>query len=199
MSSGSVSGRSVSVNWATSNGTAVEPGDYTAASGTVTFFPGQVTKTVSVPVVGDALDEDDETFTVTLSAGLNAIIADGSGVATIVDDDPLPGVSIGDVSVTEGDAGSVAASFTVSLGAPSGRSVSVDWASANGTALAPGDYAAGSGTVSFAAGETSKTVSVQVAGDTLDEYDQVFSVVLSGAVNATITDGTGAATIIERV
>ena len=83
------SGMNVTVNYATANGTATQPADYTTTSGTLTFTPGQGTKTISVPVVGDVLDEIDETFVVNLSGPTNATIADTQGVGTITDDDPV--------------------------------------------------------------------------------------------------------------
>ena len=85
-------------------------------------------------------------------------------MACTVDDDPLPTVSVGDVSVPEGDAGVTNATFTVSLSAPSGKAISVDYATADGTATAPGDYAGVSGTFSFAPGQTTKSRNVPVTG-----------------------------------
>src|SRR5262245_12033515 len=128
------------VDYATANGTAVAPDDYAIASGTLTFLPGETTRTASVDVRGDVLDEDDETFNVDLANPVNATIDDGQGVGTITDDDPQPTVSIDDVTVTEGDTGTIAATFTVGLSVPSGRAVSVQYASADGTATAPADY-----------------------------------------------------------
>ncbi len=97
---------SLSVDFATTDGTAVAPDDYASKSGTVTWAPGDGTsKTVTVDVAGDTLDEFDETFTVDLSNPTRVAIADGSGAGTITDDDPPPTVSIDDVTVTEGDSG----------------------------------------------------------------------------------------------
>ena len=134
------SGQLVSVGWATADGTATAPADYTAGGGNVVFNPGQTTRTVTVSVKGDMLDENDEMFTVRLSDPTNATIADGTGVGTINDDDALPGLSVNDVTVTEGDAGTVAAAFTVSLDAPSGRDVTVAYAAVDGSATAGSDY-----------------------------------------------------------
>ena len=116
------SGQSVSVDYATADGTATAPADYAATSGTLTFSPGQTTQTVTVPVVGDTLDELDETFTLNLSNASNAAILDSNGLGTILDNDPSPALSINDATVTEPDTGTVTASFTVSLTAPSSRS-----------------------------------------------------------------------------
>src|SRR5512133_1458269 len=116
-----VSTDAVAVDYATADGSAVAPGDYTGASGTVTFLPGETTQTVTVGVNGDLLDENDETFDVDLTNAVNATIDDGLGVGTITDDAPLPAVSIGNSTVTEGNSGTVTATFTATLHAPSGR------------------------------------------------------------------------------
>ena len=187
----------VTVDYATADGTALAPDDYTGASGTVTFLPGETTQTVSVEVNGDLLDEDDETFHVELSNAVNATIDDGEGVGTITDDDPVPTLSVDNVTVTEGNSGNVNANLTVSLNAPSGRAVSVQYATADGTAFAPADYTATSGNLNFAAGQTTQQVTVLVRGDTLDEANETFTLNLSNAVNAAIADGTGTVTITD--
>jgi hypothetical protein len=147
-------------------------------------------------VNGDTKDEANETFTVTLSSPVNATLSDGQGTGTITDDDGVPGLSIDDVSVTEGDSGTTTASFTVSLSAASGQTVTVSYATADGTATtADGDYAAGSGPLTFAPGTTTQSVNVTVNGDTKSEADETFTVTLSSPVNATISDGQGTGTI----
>ena len=192
-----VSGRTVTVNYTTNDGTALAGADYAAGNGTLTFAAGETTKTVVVPVIGDLLDENDETFFLDLSVPANAGLADAQGVATINDNDPLPTVSIGDATVTEGNAGTVDATFSVTLNTPSGRPVAVDFATVDGSATSPADFAATGGTLTFAAGETTKTVTVAVNGDVLDEGDDTFTVVLSNPVDATVADGTGVGTITD--
>ena len=108
----------------------------------------------------------------------------------------LPAASVGDVSVPEGNAGATNATFTVSLSAAATQTVTLNYATADGTAtVAGGDYVAANGTLSFAPGEQSKTVTVTVNGDEVVESDESFSLNLSGATNATIADGQGTATI----
>ena len=187
----------MTVDYATADGTAVAPGDYSAAGGTLTFLPGETTQTVTVDVNGDALDEEDETYTVDLTNAVNGTIDDGQGVGTITDDDPPVAISLDDVSVLEGNFGIVSATFNVSLSGPSGRSVSVDYASANGTATAPVDYLSATGTLDFAAGETTKQVTVLVNGDLLDEANETFFLNLTNAVNATIADSQGLGAITD--
>jgi hypothetical protein len=189
--------QTVTVHWATSDGTAASPADYTAASGNLSFSPGQTSKSVAVPVVGDTTDEPNETFSVDLSSAANAAIADGHGIGTILDDDAAPGLSVSDASVTEGNAGTTTMSFTVSLSAASGKTVTVHDATANDTAVAPGDYAAASGDLTFAPGETTKQVDVILGTDTWFELDETFTLALSAPVNATLTDDTGVGTILN--
>jgi ribosomal protein L35AE/L33A len=185
----------VKVDFSTADGTASAPSDYVAASETITFAVGEISKLITVIVDGDTISELDETFFVNLSNASNAAIATAQGVGTIRNDDARPSLSIGDLAMTEGNSGTVNAVFTVSvLGASSGP-ITVSFATADATADAPDDYAATSGTLSFAPGETSKTILVKVNGDTLNELDEIFFVNLSNAANATITKAQGLATI----
>src|SRR5262245_30191515 len=187
----------MSVKFATANGTA-GASDYVSNSGTLTFAIGDVSKTVTVPGNGDTLDEANETFLVNLTSPVNASIADGQGVGTIVDDDPAPTLAIGDVSLAEGNRGTTAFTFTVTLSAVSGQSVTVSYATANGTATTGNnDYSAKSGTLTFAPGETSKTIVVSVKGDRRGEANETFFVNLTGPTNATLADGQGVGTILN--
>ena len=193
------SGRTVTVNYATANSTAVQPGDYTTTSGTLTFTPGQVLKTISVPVVGDPNDETNETYFVNLSGATNATIADTQGLGTIVNDDSPPSISINDVSLTEGNSGTATLTFTATLSVASGKTVTVAYATADGTGdHAPADYTAASGTVTFTAGQVSRPVAIAVRGDTLDEFDETFAVNLSAPTNASIADSQGVGTILDN-
>jgi len=183
----------VSVDYATADGSAIAGSDYTATSGTLTFTPGQTSKTVPVTIANDALAEDDETFTLNLSNATGGIaIADAQGVGTIVNDDLDPTVSVGNASVVEGDIGTTTLSLPVTLSGPSGREVDVDYATSDGTATAGSDYSATSGTLVFAAGETSKQIDVTVTGDLWVESNETLSVTLSSPFNADL--GTSVAT-----
>jgi hypothetical protein len=185
----------VSLKFATANGSATAPADYGSTSGTLTFGPGEDTKTITVPIVDDSIAEDDENFFVDLSDPLGATIADDRGVGTIVDNDAR--ISINDVTVTEGNSGTTPATFKVTLPHRSSKTITVHYATADGTATAPADYATTSGTVTFAPGETSKDVVVQVRGDTIDEPNETFTVKLSQPTNAGFADDTGVGTIVD--
>ena len=198
VSLGAPSGRLVTVDFSTADGTATAPGDYQTGNGTVSFPAGQTTQPVSIQVNGDLLDEIDEDFLVNLSNATNGVITDPQGTGTITDNDPLAALAVNDVTVTEGDAGTVSANFTVSLNTPSGRPVSVDYSTASGSATAPADYTAAAGTLNFAAGQTTRQATVQVNADLLDEDDETFTVNLSGAVDASIADSQGVGTITDN-
>jgi hypothetical protein len=116
-------------------------------------------------------------------------------MATIVDDDPPPAATIEDVTVKEGDSGTTPADFTVALNGPSGKPITIDWATKDGTATAGSDYTSGSGTLSFAPGETTKTITLPVLGDTATEPDETFTVELSNPVDVTLDRDGGVGTI----
>ena len=188
----------VSFDIATADGTATAGSDYVAQNLTgQTIAAGSSSYSFTVLVNGDTLNEVNETFVVDVSNVVGANVVDGQGLGTIVDDDPQPSLSIDNVSVTEGNAGTTSAQFTVSLSAASGQSVSVNYATADGTAVAPGDYTSTAGSLTFSPGQTSKTVTVLVIGDTTPESNETFSVTLSAPVRATIAQGTGTGTILN--
>lgn len=192
----------VTVSWATRDGTARAAGtttgetDYAPGSGMLTFAVGETEKKITVSLRSDTLDEADETFDVELSAAANATIAKSRATATITDDDGAPTISINDVTLPEGPSGSSKVFvFEIALSAASGRSITVDWTTANGTALAPTDFIAASGTVTFAPGDTKRTIGVTVVGNNVVEPNETFTVNLSAPTNATIADGSGVGTI----
>ena len=191
--------KTVTVKYSTANGNALAGADYTALPlTTLTFAPGETTKTVPVQVTGDALDEVNETFKLVLSSPTNAAISASTGTATITDDDLPPTIGVSSPTVTEGDA-ATPVNFTVTLSAPSGRVVTVKYQTANGTAKAPADYAVKPlTTLTFLPGETTKTVSVSVAGDLLDEPAEDFKLVLSAPTNSTLAAEAGTCTITNN-
>ena len=189
----------LSVDYATSGGNAAAPADFTPASGTLVFQPGETSKTVVVPVNGDTTDERDENFFVILSnpQGGPVPIIDGSASATILDDDDPPVVSVSDASLAEGNAGTTQMVFTLTLSAASEKSLAVSISSTNGTAQAGVDFGGPGGSIVFVPGETSKTINVGVFGDTTPEPDETFFFNLSDPFEVTIGDGTGVGTIVN--
>lgn len=195
--------QTVTVDFTTLDGTATAgTGDYTAGAGTLTFASGETVKNISVVLGPDSMSEADEVFFVRLSNATNATIGDPEGFATIIDDDALPSLSISSAGVFEGNSGTtVSAPFTVNLSAPSGQTVVVTFATADGTTngatVADNDYVSNAGTLVFMPGETAKTVSVTVNGDNAVEPDETFFVNLTSATNAAISVGQGPGAIIN--
>src|SRR5262249_45884383 len=146
---------------------------------------------------GDTVYEGNETFNLWLTQASNALINRISGTATIVDDDPSTTISVSDASAQEGNSGLTGLTFTVSLNAASTQTVTVNYPTAGGRATAGTDFQSLSGTLSFAPGQTSKTVTVYAIGDTLIEPNETFTLNLSAPTNASIGRGTGTGTIID--
>ena len=187
--------QAVTVDYATADGTAAAGSDYMSRQGSVVFDPGQTTGTVTVPVIGDTTHEPDETFVVNLSDVVGAGLADSQGQGTISNDDALPLVSVADAAVGEGDSGTVAAAFVVTLSGTSSQAVTVEYATADGTASSGSDYVSGQGSVVFDPGQTSQTVNVSVLGDTAYEPDETFLLDLSNVIGAGLADAQGLGTI----
>lgn len=190
------SSQTVQVNYGTQNGTAIAGSDYQALTGTLTFAPGETRKTIAVNVLHDVITEGNETFSLNLAAPVNATIQDNQGIATILDKSPtLPGVSINDVNIVEGNSGITNANFTVTLSAVSTSPITVNYATQNGTALSGSDYTAKTGTLTFSPGQLSQTIAIAINGDTTFEGNETFNVNLSNPSNAAIIDGLGVGTI----
>lgn len=188
----------VAVDYATINGDATAGSDFTTAYGTLIFNIGESFKTISVPIAGDGDDEANESFTVALSNFTVGDIIDASGTGTIIDDDGLPSLTISDHSMLEGNRGTQTALFTVTLSPASAQAVTVNFASADASAVSGSDYDSRAGALTFNPGQTSRTISVTVRGDIIDEgAAEDFIMLLSNASNATVTDGSGAVTIVD--
>jgi YD repeat-containing protein len=196
----------VSVSFDTRPGTATPNGDYTPKSGRVDFLPGTASGTTiaiapSIPLLTDDLDEPDETFSVALTVGTNATLgAFPSHVVTLQDDDLPPALTINSFQVNEA---SGTATFTVSLSALSGNTVSVNYATADQTALACTsttppqicDYGATSGTLVLSPSTPAGTITVTLLNNQRAEVPETFAVNLSSPVNATLANSQGIATI----
>jgi hypothetical protein len=186
----------VTVDYSTDPGLATPAVDYVPVSGTLVFPPGSTSATIEVPILGDTAYEGDEAFFVRLHQPAFAFIDDAFAVGLILNDDPL-GFGIDDVNVAEPGAGAVTATFTVTLAPASTVPVSVDFATQDASAAAPGDYTAVSGRLDFPPGTTTRTVEVPVQADAVAEGTEAFTVLLSGATGAGIGRPLGRGTIRE--
>jgi len=184
----------VEVTYSTVDGTATAGSDYTAQTmKKVTFAPGETTKAVTVPVLGDTIPEATETFDLVVSAAPGTTLVKASARATITDDDTAtaPTVTVADVSKAEGNSGTSPATFTVRFSSSQSQAVSVNYATssaAGDTATAGTDYTAATGKVTIPAGQTSATFDVPVLGDTTVEPNETFTV--------TVSDDTSAAPVL---
>ncbi len=187
----------VTVDYTVTGGMATADADFIASSpGTLTFAPGITTRTITVPVIGDRLNEGSETLLVNLSNPVNASIVDPQGVGTILDDD-LPGFAISDAVIAEPHNGTANATFTVALSPPAAGTTTVSYATADGSASAPADYTATAGVLTFLAGQTSQAISVPVRADALPEASETFFADLLGSSGPLIVRSRGTATIYE--
>lgn len=184
----------VNFNWATSDGSAVNPSDYVTAGATETITAGNTAIILNVTGADDALYEADETFNVTLSAPVNATIATGTGVGTVLENETPPTLSIDNPSAAEN--GSL--SFTVSLSFLAQTAVSVNYGTSDGTAIGGSDYSGASGTLVIPATNPSGVITVNPIDDNLTEVSENMTVTLSAPVNASIAVGSGSGTITDN-
>jgi uncharacterized protein (TIGR03437 family) len=190
----------VTFDIATQDNTAIiADNDYVAHSVTAqTISTGNSTATFDVTVNGDSNIEADETFFVNVTNLSGATLADGQGLGTILNDDS-PQLTINDVTVTEPDSGKTTAQFTVALSPTSPQTVMVNYNTADNTAIAPNDYQATNGTLTFNPGQSTQTIDVLVNGDTTNEAScETFFVNLSSPVNAAISDTQGIGSITDN-
>jgi hypothetical protein len=193
---GSLSSIPVTVDYSTENGTATAGEDYTYTSDTLTFNPGETVGIIYIPIIDDLIYEGDESFYVNLSNPINATISLGQGEGIILDNETEPPVvSVSDAEpVTEGGY----AVYTVTLSVPSTLTITVDYSTADGTTTAGVDYTYTSATLTFAPGETTKTISIPTIDDVIYEGDETFYLNLTNSTNATILDGQGVGVIIDN-
>jgi hypothetical protein len=191
------SDQDVTVQYATADWTARAGSDYQAASGTLVIPAGETTGTITVLVDGDRLGETNETFGVNLSNATNANIADSQGVGTITDDEPR--ISISNVTMGEGRNGQTTLfTFEVMLSVAYDEAVTLSFSTVNWTAKAREDYVAKTGTLTFAPGEMTKTITIEVKGDNKREANECFFLDLfDNSSNSLFTKKRGIGTILN--
>ncbi len=190
----------VYVNYQTQDGTAEEgDSDYLGGFGSVTIPAGSTSATFTVDVYGDTQYEPDETFSAGFVAVFNATIGvPSTASATILNDDPIPAVTVDDPARLEGNSGITPLPFQVRLTNGSSAPVTVDYRTVDGSATVAGDdYTAASGTVVFDPGVVDVPVTIDVHGDAVQEGAETFELRLSNATGATIADSAGVALILN--
>ncbi len=165
----------VTVTWSTADDTAMAGDDYDGTGGELLFPAGETLVPQAIPVVDDADEESDETFTISLSDPVGATTNGIDATATIHDDDtpPVTITAPADRSVVEGGTGTTTlAPVTLLFDRPAPSAAELTWALTPLTATAGADYTAGGGTAAIAAGDTSVTLPVEIRGDALDELNE---------------------------
>ncbi|MFN8494327.1 MAG: Calx-beta domain-containing protein [Caldilineaceae bacterium] len=193
------SAQSVSINYATSNGTASAPGDYTATNGTLTFAPNEVSKAFSVPIIDNNAPNSNKTVNLTLSSPNGVGLGlQTTAILTIIDNDGAPTLQFSQANATINENVGTA-SLTVLLSHATTQTVTVNYTTVDGTASAPGDYTASSGTLTFNAGATTATLAVPIINDNVHEGDEAFSVKLNNASGNGATIALGGDTAIVTI
>ncbi|MCI0357225.1 MAG: FG-GAP-like repeat-containing protein [Planctomycetaceae bacterium] len=188
----------IMVSYTTADGSATTAdGDYVAQTGTLTFNPGEsLTQMIQIAVNGDRRGESNEAFVVNLSGAPNAFLTDAQGVGNITDDEPR--ITIDNASITEGNRGTKLLTFTVRLSTAYDLPVTVDFATADGSALvSDNDYVAAAGTVTFNAGQLTQTISITINENRRKEPNETFFVNLSNASSGQIVDPQAVGTILN--
>ena len=188
-----------SVNYATANGTATAGSDYTATSGTLSFSDGDFQKSFIIPITNDAVYEGNETFTVSLSGPTNgtSIGNPSAQTITIFDNEQPPSITIADASLIEGNSGTSNMTFTVTLTGATTVPATVPYQTFSNYAQSGVDFQFVSGTLTFAAGETQKTITVPIIGDTTPEADETFYLQLFSPTNAFLSRSVAFGTILN--
>ena len=183
------------VTYRTSDGTATAGEDYTPASGTITIPAGQLSASLAVTILDDDVHEGDETFTVTLLRPRNATLGDREATVTIVDDDPLPSVSIKpDITLHEAP-GQPGRAVLISLDRVSSRDVTVGYATSDGTATAGEDYGHASGTITIPAGYLAVGLAFTTLDDDAFEGDETFTVTIRDPRHAVLNPSASAVVV----
>ena len=180
------------------SGTATADADYTALSGSVIIADGQQSATIGVTPIDDIVTEGAENVVLTISSNVSYNLGDPVEATVLISDNDNPSISISDVTLAEGDAGTTTYTFTVSIDGGGNAVSDITFAinTSDVSATASTDYTAivsGSGTI--ATGNSSTTINVTVNGDSEVEGNETFLVVISNPNNATILDDTGIGTI----
>jgi len=191
------SSAAVGVDVSTRDGSATQGSDYQETSQRITFEPGSTQQTLEILIYGDVVHEGNEEFFVELKRGCNAIIAVPQAKVTIVENDPIPTISVSDASIQEGDWWWRYLVFNISLSNPSSSEVRVSYATEDVTASSVSDYLAAAGEIVFAPGTVAQQIRVKTVGDPYPEEDESLLLRLSNPVNAKLEYPTATGTIVN--
>jgi subtilisin-like proprotein convertase family protein len=189
---------STRVDWSTADAGATAGVDYAAASGTASFPAGATAAPVPVTVYGDTIPEPGEGIRLVLSRPVNARLSTPSAIATITNDDgATPVVSIGSVSIREGDGDASQLVFPLTLSVAVPQAVTLAWSPQGVTADAGRDFDGAGGNASFAPGATTASIAVPVFGDGDVEFDETLTVGVTALTNAALGGSPATGTILD--
>jgi hypothetical protein len=189
----------VSVNYATQDSTATDGVDYTGASGTLTFEPGDTLEFIPVLIKADGIDEGNEIININLSAASNATLAATTrGRITINDDDNIPVITLGNVNITEGNTTDTLLQVKVRLSRSYVLPVTVNYSTSDSTATQGSDYVGASGTMTFLPGDTLEYIPVLIKGDRIDEPNEIIKIAYSSPVNSSLPTTVSRVTITDN-
>ena len=186
----------INVAFFTSDLSATAGIDYLARNDTITFHPGQTIQTISVPVIGDLIDEPKESFELNLTVSNSATLSQERIIASIIDNDP-PSLSIDDLSIQEGSSGATVARFTLRASSDTFEPISVDYNVIGETASSSQDFLPATGTLLFPVGVSEQSIDVTIFGDVTDEHDETFLIALSNPINAVLPRSEAKGTILD--
>jgi Tol biopolymer transport system component len=186
-----------SVQYSTFDVTATAPADYTAMSGTFQFAAGDTFKLISIPIVNDSINESTETADVAVSNPTGAVVLGTRTNASLLifDNDAKPSISVGDLALLEGNSGMTRVVLSIGLSNPSSSSVTVSYATSDGTADSVSDYTGASGQLTFAPGELSKNLVLAIKGDITEEANETFFLNITNSTNAVLAKSQGVVSI----
>jgi Ca2+-binding RTX toxin-like protein len=183
----------ITVDYTTAPISATADLDYTSTTGTLIIPANTSTATITIPILTDDLNEEEETFAVNLSNPVNAILTNNQGIVTIIDAKKL---SINNITVIEGQDSN--AILTVTVNNPSSQQISVDYITEPSSATADVDYISKTGTLTIPANTSTATITIPILDDDLNEEEETFAVNLSNPINAILTNNQGIVTIIDN-
>jgi hypothetical protein len=191
------SGKPISFRWTTADGSAVAGSDYIAGNNVQNVQPGTTSANVSVTMLGDNMHELTEDFFLNISEAVNVSLTDNQGKATIVNDDPVPTVSIFGSTAPEGDTGTFTGTLNLQLSNPTYLPVTLNVLTSDGTAVSGRDYVAADTPMTIPAQQTTVSVNYQVVGDTINEPIETFFLNVYNISNATVVNPQTQISIID--
>ena len=194
------SGATVSVGVKTTNGSAKNGQDYTGVDLTATIAPGETSTIINIPIIGDSIYERNEDLHITLSDPVNATMGSISdALVKIIEDDPIPTVSVSNVSIAESAFDTTTMRFEVTLSSYAAVDIYIDFETSDGEAVAGEDYVANSGRLQIRAGSQSGFVRILVYNDALDEEDETFTLTLTGSSEGELDSGADTVSAIGTI